>query len=270
MMRRRRKNKKFKILIIMLIFIISISVSFAYLSSNLTIRGNVKGLSQNTEIIIEPGSNPDFQFGTPTVNKWVEANLYKYQYEANLINNSTNTYDNYKITISFNSNIESVEIWNNEYKIEQNKLIVTNNNYVLKPKKSVKIGFIITSLSANLKINSIKIEILTDYNEIDPSLFDVEFVKTGGWGNYTYQYDVFITNKTGSVVNSWNIEVTLPNKTSYISGWNAVFTFKSQILTIKNTSYNAKIENNEKIQFGLQLSTNIVNYIPTDFKVTVR
>lgn len=269
-MRRRYKNKYLHIILIFLLLILSIGVGYSYLTTSLNITGNVKGTNQTGDIVIETGSNPNLKITTPTTNNnWQEGSLYKFQYSFRLSNIGSVNYDNYKITLKFNNNIVSADVWNNDYQINNNILTIIRPNYNLAAGGYVDIGFIIASNSPNLKITSVKLEVVTDIEEIDPNLFEIVFNKANEWGSYVYQYNVVLRNKTGRVINSWQFEINFPENTSFQSGWSAIFENNDK-LTVKNTTYNGRIENNASITIGLQVSTNIVNFIPTVSKVLVR
>lgn len=270
MRRRHKKLKLVKIGIIFSFFILMIGFGYSYLSTQIKIIGNVSGALDEEGIIVESGSNPELDFTIPSINRWQESGYYKSQFQFYLKNIGSESFDNYKITLTFNHNIETVNIWNNSYTIEGNKLIITNDSVNLNPNNSIEIGFIASCLNANLNIVKIKMETTTSTEEIDPNKFTVAFNKTNGWGNYTYQYNVTLTNKTGSQITYWQLDVFLPDGTSYLSGWSAIFTFSGNSLIIKNESYNGRINNNSSVSFGLQLSTNIVDFVPDDIKIHIR
>lgn len=247
-----------------------IGVSYAYLYTSLSIKGTVSGTNSDVDYVIDPNSNPNLAIDKFKINNWEESGLYKRQYQFDIVNNGKETYDNFKITIIFSNDIEDVNLWNYDYDLNGNTLTVTNNKYDLKPHNKLNVGFIISSNYTNTKIINMRLDVKEQGEEIDLDQFNVVFTNTNGWGHYVYQYDVTITNKTGSSINAWQIEITLPTNTSYKSGWNAVFNTQDNILIIKNASYNGRLDNNASTTFGLQLNTDIINYVPNNIKVTVR
>lgn len=271
MRRRYHKNyKKIKFIYIIFIFFIFIGVSYSYLTTSLNITGNVGGSYVTGDFNIDPKSNPNITISQLSLNKWQENDQFFYQYRFIIKNIGSIDYDNFQALFSFNNKIGMSNIWNYSYSIDNNKLSVINTTYDLLAGKTLEIGFIITSNKATLSLNTVKIDATTGGNVIDPSKFLVVFEKTSEWGNYVYQYNVNLTNKTGQRITYWQLDVTLPEGTSYQSGWNAIFTSNENILTIKNTTYNGRIDNNKSTTFGIQISTNIVNFIPSNIKITVR
>lgn len=268
-MRRRVRNvKKFNIILLFVISILSVGVGYAYLSTTLSIKGNITARKTPDNIVIT--GNDKLTISSPTINKWSDNNYYKYQYRLILKNIGITTFDNYKVTFTFNDNITAINTWNHEYQIEGRTVVIKNASYNLLPNGEVEINFIATTSNIDIKILSIKLETIITKEEIDPSLFNVEFVKTGGWGSYVYQYDVKLTNKSTKVINSWELEFTMPNNTNYVSGWNGNFSQNGQNFKITNASYNGRVGINQTVTFGIQISTDIVNYIPSNIKIVVR
>lgn len=268
MKKRRRKAKMMKFSIILLFISIMISFGYSYFSTTLNITGKVTSIASG-EIQIDENSNPNLNFSQPTENNWQEGGLYKSQFYFKVLNIGTENYDNYKITITFTQNIVNVNTWNNEYEINDNELILRNNNVNISPGGSHDIGFIIGYYNSSINIKKIKLETNTETEEIDSSKVIIAFNQSGAWGNYTYQYNVSVTNQTGKKINYWQLEMILPSGTSFVSGWNAKFDFTSNKLTIINEDYNSVINNNSSVTFGLQLNTNIENYKPTEVKVSI-
>ncbi len=265
-----KKKRLYQVTFILTIFILIISVSYAYLSTQLNITGQVRGITQNTDFIIDPDSNPNLRINKPTINKWQENNKYKYQYTFILSNIGNIDYDNFTVTIWFNNNITLENSWNYTFTTKTNVLTIINTQYDLLANNSLEIGFIVYSNKANLSIQKIKLEAKTTTQEIDPSKFIVVFNRTNGWGSYTYQYSVQLTNKTGQQITYWQLDIVLPTGTTFVSGWNGIFEVKGSSLIVKNESYNGRLNNDESTSFGMQLNTNIVNYLPSNPKVTIR
>lgn len=269
---RRRFRKKKKFLFIFLIYIVLLAlagVSYALLTTSLNIKGKITGTDINSEYSIAPGSIPYLTINKFRKNRWQDAGLEKTQYEFYVKNKGNETYDNFVLTITFQYNISDINIWNYDYTLSNNILVITNYNYTLKPNDEQVVNFIVGSTIPNNRILSIKLEVSDDKEEIDLRNFLIVFSKTSGWGNYVYQYDVKITNKTGKRVNGWELKVTLPKNTSYINGWNAVYEVQGNTVIIKNASHNGRIDNNQTITIGLQLQTDIINFVPVDVKVNV-
>lgn len=272
-MRRRKIKKHFFILNIFLaILLIStiIGISYSFLYTSLDITGTAKGIYDNTGYVLDPDSNPYLEISITLVNKWTEDGLTRYQYQINVKNIGNVTYDNFTILIRFKQNVESPIVWDYGYSLSSKNLTIVNNKYDINPNQTLGIGFAISSNSSALQISTVKITAEETTGEVTLDELNVDFTISSSWGQYMYQYSVKVTNKTGERINYWELDITLPDGTNYVSGWSAIFEVENNILIIKNESYNGRLNNNSSTTFGLQLSTNIENFIPTDIRVFVR
>jgi hypothetical protein len=180
-------------------------------------------------------------------------------------------YNNFIIETIFSNELYGVQTQKYSSSFE-NKTLTIINSYQLKKKKSITINFVVTSPSPYLRITNIKLSDQLQTQTTDIALFPVEFNVLNSWNKYTYQYDVKVTNKTANNVIYWQLNITLPNGTTFENGWNAIFSTSSNLLTIKNESYNGNIAINNSTTFGLQLTTDILNFIPNpnDISIIVR
>ena len=270
---RRKKKKKYVFLnisIIIIAFLMVVSFGYSYLSLVLKIGGEVSGSLNEQDYVLMPGSDPNLNIVVSKTDTWQENGLYKFKYTIKVKNIGSSEIDNFKVTIGFLSKIESISIWNYDYTTSGKTLIITNNIYNLASGQSVNVDFIVATQSSNQAIRTIKLEVTTNSSEVTLEEFNVNFAITSSWGSYTYQYNTTITNKTGTKINAWQLIIILPSGTSFVSGWNAIYNYSNRTLTIRNESYNGKLNNNASTNFGFQLSTNIINFIPSNIKITVR
>jgi uncharacterized repeat protein (TIGR01451 family) len=271
-MRRRRRKKPFMInlLLISITFFITVSLGYSYLSSVLKIKGQVTGKLIEENYTLASGSDPDLKVMIARTNKWQEGSLYKYQYSLKLTNIRQTIIEVSKLTLDFAYNINSIDIQNYNYAINGKTLVITNTNYIMQPNQTVTLDFILITSSSNQMLKTVKLEVVSESTITTLDKFNVNFSIVNSVGTYTYQYNVTVTNKTGARINGWQLDITLPSGTTYISGTSAIFSFNNGILTIKNESYNGRLNNNASTSFGLQLSTNIINFIPNNIRVMVR
>jgi hypothetical protein len=221
-------------------------------------------------IIIDHESDPALTFELVSTNSWVEGQNYRYQYSLRVSNIGTVDLNNFNLEIKYDNPVSNPTVWNYEVEtIDSTTILVKNVSTVLKTNKSLDVGLQITSPSQNLKISKVKMVSIVDMPEVTLEQFNVKFNVTGSWGNFTNQYDVVVTNKMGKKVNAWEVEITLPEHTTYVSGWNGVFQTNGNILTVKNETWNGVLTNNKSANFGLQLNSAIQNFIPTNIKVRV-
>lgn len=174
-----------------------VSFGYSYLSLILKIGGQVTGQMSEQNYTIMSGSNSNLSITITKINSWLEGNLYKYQYSFHITNIGQAKIDNFKITVNFLNKIDSIAIWNYDYTIGGKALTITNNTYALESQQSVNVDFILTSKASSQIVKSVKLEVVTNNNEVTLDKFNVKLNITNGWGQYVYQYDVVVTNKTG-------------------------------------------------------------------------
>ncbi len=265
----RRRKPKIKVILITFLFLLLCSTAYAYLETSLSIKGSVMGNYNNDGYVIDPGSNPYLEINNLTVNSWTEGNQYKYQFRFKLKNIGNITYDNFKVILTFSSNITGVNIWDYEYSFDQQILNVIKGSTNFTPNYEVEVNFIVSSNSNNLKINRIKLEVDTSSNPVPSDKVIVTFAKGNSWGNYTIQYNVTVKNESDKKINSWTLDIVL-NNASYISGWSAKFETIGNTLRVKNETYNGEIAIGNSVTFGLQLNATSANYIPEEYSVSTR
>ena len=138
----RRRKPKIKVILITFLFLLLCSTAYAYLETSLSIKGSVMGNYNNDGYVIDPGSNPYLEINNLTVNSWTEGNQYKYQFRFKLKNIGNITYDNFKVILTFSSNITGVNIWDYEYSFDQQILNVIKGSTNFTPNYEVEVNFI--------------------------------------------------------------------------------------------------------------------------------
>lgn len=86
------------------------------------------------------------------------------------------------------------------------------------------------------------------------------------WGNYTYQFQITVSNEGTSDIRGWRIEVEVPSDTRILSLWNANYVLKDTTLTLTNLAYNGAIAVGRNTSFGIQMQTSNANYTPINIK----
>lgn len=266
--RTRRKTIFIKPFLMFILLLTVFGVGYSYLSTSLSIRGNVSGINISDDYIIDPSSNPNLDINKFKVKKWEENGIIKTEYGFDVINISDQIYDGFKLTISFSTNVDSIDIWGYNHSFNDNVLTIISNEFGPSNNQKAKIGFITTS-KYNINTITIKLDVLGDNSPINLDNFTVDFKITTSWGKYIYQYDVIVSNQTGGKINYWQLEIILPSNTKYMDGWDADFQVNNDTLIVSSTSYNSKLENNESVSFGLQLKTDIINFIPSNIRIIV-
>lgn len=102
-----------------------------------------------------------------------------------------------------------------------------------------------------------------DEDEVEDNGFAVRWELAGTWmdgDNFCGGYNAYITNNTGSTVDGWTAEFTVPNGFELSSQWTGIFEVNGDKVTVTNESYNGTIENEQEVSFGF-------NYIsPKEFE----
>jgi hypothetical protein len=262
--RRRKKSSILKIIFLIIVFISIVSFGYSYLSIVLKIKGNITGQMNELSYNILSGSDTSLDLKMYQISKQFQNNTYSYHYSLNIKNIGTTTINGIRITLDTSGIIGSISISGYDYKISGKNFIITGTNKTLKSGETVTIDLIVNTNVSNLQILAVKLEKLGTTNANN---FNVAFNIINSTDSYVYTYSVVLTNNTGVRTTTWQIDITLPVGTNYVTGSNAVFTINNNILTIKNGKDNGKINNGASITINLQLSTNIVNYIPNDVNV---
>jgi hypothetical protein len=270
---RRRIRKKFLFLNISILFLLLLTIvgiSYSYLYSNLKIQGTVKGKLEDTGYFITPDSNPNLTANVAIQNKSIENGLNRFDYILNIKNTGNTILDNFNIIITYNNSIQSPIVEDYDYSLNGKILTITNTKYDINPGQTLSIHFSVLSSSTFVSIYSIKLEALPNATEVAAGKLRVDFMVVSSSSHYIYQYNVTVTNKTNTNITFWKLMIDLPTGTSFVSGSNAIFSTQGSTLIIKSTSSNGKISKNNSVTFNLQLSTNTVNYMPSNIRVFVR
>ena len=268
-MRRRKYNLKliFSIFLILLL----VNVSYAYLKSSLEIKGTVYGNQVTSHgYIVDRESNPNLDIVDFGYNYWLDSGMFKFHYNFKVKNVGNVDLDNFKLILTFNSNVENLDMWSYTYGFNENIININAPSVNLTVGREIEISFQAGSYNENFKLNRIKLDVDTSIEEPEEGNVLVNFTKSNSWGSYTIQYNTDVINNTDKKINSWTIEITLDSGVTYVSGWNGIFSQEGNILTIKNASYNGVIEVDRSVSFGLQITAPTADYVPSDYKVFVR
>lgn len=270
-MRRKIKKKHFvfKTVFLTTVFLSIISVGYSYFSLILEISGIVTGHMQEESYTIKAGSSPNLDVDIYKTKSWQEESIYYNQYSMSFKNISSSTVMGCKITIDFTSAVNSITISNYDYSIKSKTVQIINNYYLIESNKTLQLTFVISSKTTNNDIKAIKVEIVDNPRETTLDKFNVDFAIVNTMDEYNYEYDVTLTNKTGSKTRSWQVNIILPEGTFYVAGADAIYSVNGNVLIIKNNKANASINNDKSLTIRLQLHTNIVNFIPNNIRVIV-
>ena len=268
---RRRKKYNLKLISSVFLILLLVNVSYAYLRSSLEIKGTVYGNQVTSHgYIVDRESNSNLDIVDFGYNYWLDSGMFKFHYNFKIKNVGNVDLDNFKLILTFNSNVESLDMWSYTYGFNENIININAPSVNLTVGREIEISFQAGSYNENFKLNRIKLDVDTSIEEPEEGNVLVNFTKSNSWGSYTIQYNADVINNTDKKINSWTIEITLDSGVTYVSGWNGIFSQEGNILTIKNASYNGVIEVDRSVSFGLQITTPTADYVPSDYKVFVR
>lgn len=90
--------------------------------------------------------------------------------------------------------------------------------------------------------------------------------RSTGWGNYTYQYDVTVTNTSGKDINGWSLKLDgSAYGVSNVYAWGTNTTQVGDVYILSNVDYNTTLSNGQSVTFGMQITTTTENYDPQFF-----
>ncbi|MGN1422805.1 MAG: cellulase family glycosylhydrolase [Oscillospiraceae bacterium] len=95
----------------------------------------------------------------------------------------------------------------------------------------------------------------------EASGFALEWKQSSTWeenGKKCGGYEVTLVNNTGSAVNGWTAEISVPGGFEIISSWNGIFSVNGSTLTVKNESYNGEIAAGAGTGFGFNYAADSV------------
>ena len=126
-----------------------------------------------------------------------------------------------------------------------------------------------TTLSENTEADGITAAAPSDItepvisDEPEDNGFSVRWELAGTWmagDSFCGGYNAFIVNNSGSAVEGWTVEFSVPEGFELSSQWTGIFEVEGDKVTVTNESYNGTIEDGQEVSFGF-------NYIsPKEFE----
>lgn len=242
------------------ILIISITIGYALLEEKVQITGkaNIKiGEDNNLEKYIVTYS---------IENKWFSNGLFYYNIKINIFNNSNETLDGWKVSITVPQNSKLEGYYNVNAIIQNNNIIFENVDYnsQILSNQSISFSFIISTTEENYKPGNI---IINGSKPNNPELpeepegekkANIEINRMSGWqgeDGYFYQYTIKIINVSNVQINSWQFEIDIEEDTRIEQAWNTNYNQVGTIVTFKNSDYNGIISVNDSVSFGIIVKT---------------
>lgn len=257
-------NKKIKhkniAIIIFIILIISITTGYALLEEKIQITGKAN-------IKTDEDNNQEKYVVTYSIeNKWFSNGLFYYNIKINIFNNTNETLDGWKVSITAPQN-SKLEGYYNVNAVIQNSNIVFENveyNSQIFSKQNMSFSFIISTTEENYRPGNITINGNKPDNPELPEepegekKVNIEINKMAGWqgeGWYFYQYTIEIINVSDFQINSWQFDIDIGEDTIIEQAWNTNYNQVGTIVTFKNSDYNGIISVNNSVSFGIMIKT---------------
>lgn len=260
-LRRLKRRKKIRMIsmIVILIAVVFIVPAYAYMIQQLEIGGKVKIVGNNSLNVCK--GNVTFE-----VTPWSSGGDSYYKLSFIITNGSDKDYNFWDVYFDVPSDTKIQTYSSTEAVIVGGQIKASNVSYNgnLKPGDS-------TEFEIQIMTNAIDYEPTTIYvnncvadsnNTVQNKNFVVEFVPTGGYGNYTYQYDVTVTNNGEEKVQGWVFYIEKPANTKLINAWNVNYIMTDTKIEFSNAAHNGYIEPGQSVTFGAVIETDIEGLIP--------
>ncbi|MBE6160328.1 MAG: hypothetical protein E7157_04710 [Lactobacillales bacterium] len=100
--------------------------------------------------------------------------------------------------------------------------------------------------------------------EITSSNVDVKVTNTTSWGtegNYTYQYDITVTNNSDVNIDGWSFQFEIPDGASMGDYWQCEYINADGVVTILSNTNTAKLEVGQSAQIGFHIKVPTNTYV---------
>lgn len=264
--RRNRIRKKRTIIIItILISIVFLAPVYAYMRKQLSLEGTATIITEDTKKSCDG-------IITYTTNSWQSGNLNYYHFSFTLTNNGDKDFNFWEIYFDVPNDSEILTYSSSEVSLVGTKLMAQNVSYngTILPANSATFEVQMSTSEENYRPTNIVINNCyyedddTEENpndDIDGPL-DIKFVPVASYGNYTFQYDVTVTNTSTLTINEWEFALEKLENTKINNIWNANYIIKEDSIILSNMTYNGTISPGDSITFGIIIDTDKRNFKP--------
>lgn len=264
--RRNRIRKKRTIIIItILISIVFLAPVYAYMRKQLSLEGTATIITEDTKKSCDG-------IITYTTNSWQSGNLNYYHFSFTLTNNGGKDFNFWEIYFDVPNDSEILTYSSSEVSLVGTKLMAQNVSYngTILPTNSVTFEVQMSTSEENYRPTNIVINNCyyeDDDTEENPNddingPLDIKFVPVASYGNYTFQYDVTVTNTSTLTINEWEFAIEKLENTKINNIWNANYIIKEDSIILSNMTYNGTISPGDSITFGIIIDTDKRNFKP--------
>ena len=228
-----------------------IGAGYALFSEDLSVAGTA------TAVVSQPSNGNT----TWTQTHWGGPTTWTHSFNPFTVTNTSSfTYQSWTVSFDVPADIGSINCWNVTCTVQGTRMTVENLGYngTLAPNASTSFGMQFTTTDVNYQPTNIIV--VGDDGQGQDSDYQpragltVVATPGSGWqsgGYYVRQYNVNVTNNTGSRVKGWRVEVSWDaTKNQVVSAWNVTYVTMPNLLRFSSQS---ALENGNTANFGAQL-----------------
>lgn len=243
--------------------ILVIGGGYALFSQNLSIQGTATAE-------VSSAQTPSLQISW-TIQKWQSGNTWSYNVTAQVKNIGTIAVTGWEAKVTLPVSLSALHCWNGDCSLTATTLTIQNMSYngSIAPNATADFGMSFTTDSGSLSFSNYTVT--GDSGQTSDSDFvaipglTATMSYQNGWqsgGEYIKQYDVEVSNNSGSRVKAWRIEISNWNSMteSVVNIWNANYTSEPTRLLLMSTGM---LDNTTNASFGGQLKVQTNSWSPT-------
>jgi|GEM_PF-1259520 len=163
------------------------------------------------------------------------------------------------LTLPTQGNFDTTIAW-----LSNNGAVISNSGVVQRGAENVTV--VLTAMITKGSVSTTKnFTVIVSKEVVAQGACQVDYHVRGEWGNGA-TIDVIMTNQMGNLY-GWEVTFTFPSGQTTNNLWNGIETQTNNFVRVLNESYNAQINQGQKIEFGFVLNHNGTNGIPTDIRL---
>ena len=206
-----KKKRKRRIVLITTILLLTVLVvpAYAYLREQLKLDGRTSIYVEGSDVACEGNI-------TYLIENWKNGDQTYYKLTFTIVNNSAEDYNFWDVYFDVPEDASLVSYSSVEAEIIGRKVKASNAIYNASIKSGESVSFEVqlgtqeenyepTTITLNNCTTNINNDSVGDHENLL-----VEFKVTNFYGNYTYQYDVIVTNNSNATLKGWNFSIEKP------------------------------------------------------------
>ena len=267
-MRKRRKERKIfgfrGIIVAFIITTLFISVGYSLLAEQLSVSGITNLVVKDLEDEFRT-ANLSLKY---KVKQWYSNGKYFYQYDFTLTNIGTANISSWNAVLDYPTGVSMVSGWSAGFSLTGNKLTISSLDYngALTPGQVITFGVQLTMNTDSFDLSTgVLTAVIPGTEPINTSKLRINAVLTSSWGtagNYFYQYEFTVTNKSKTNLTYWKFAFNVPTGTTIGNYWNCNYINANNVVTVSNAAYNGNLSPGASTSFGMIINTPQANFKP--------